>query len=120
MTSKTVALAALVLVFFSGLAGAQAPSTWPDRDGFIPDISIAEIMEAMVMPAAQILWDAVGVDVTEQGQIEKKPETDEQHGRDLGNRRRDRRSLRRLPPAVLVSRAAMTASGARPPARRSD
>jgi hypothetical protein len=75
MTGKTVAVATLVLALLSGPAGAQAQR---DGDGFIPDISIAEIMEAMVMPAAQILWDAVGVDVTEKGQIEKKPETDEQ------------------------------------------
>jgi hypothetical protein len=47
-------------------------------DGFLPDVSIAEIMESIVMPAAQMIWDAVGVDVTAQGEIEKKPETDEQ------------------------------------------
>ncbi len=78
MSGKTVAGAVLVLAFLGRSAGAQAPSPMPDSDGFIPDISIAEIMEAMVMPAAQILWDAVGVDVTAQGQIEKKPETDGQ------------------------------------------
>lgn len=49
-----------------------------DKTGFIPDITIAEIMESIVMPSAQAIWDAVGVDVTAQGQIEKKPETEEQ------------------------------------------
>jgi hypothetical protein len=50
----------------------------PDPTGFIPDITIIEIMESIVMPSAQAIWDAVGVDVTAQGSIEKKPETDEQ------------------------------------------
>jgi hypothetical protein len=49
-----------------------------DADGYSADISVAEIMDSMVMPAAGALWDAVGIDVTEKGQIEKKPETDEQ------------------------------------------
>jgi cytochrome c556 len=34
-------------------------------------------MEAMVMPAAQILWDAVAVDVTANGTVEKTPQTDD-------------------------------------------
>jgi hypothetical protein len=50
----------------------------PRAEAYLPTISIAEIMESMVMPAAQVLWDAVGVDVTLQGQIEKKPETEEE------------------------------------------
>jgi hypothetical protein len=32
--------------------------------GYSAEISIAEIMEAIVMPAARQLWDVVGVDVT--------------------------------------------------------
>jgi cytochrome c556 len=63
-------------------AAAQMPakpvhSKPPDKNGFIPQFSIEEIMEAIVMPAAQAVWDAVAVDVTEKGTIEKKPETDE-------------------------------------------
>lgn len=49
-----------------------------DALGFMPDISVAEIMESIVMPAAQALWDSVGVNVTAQGIIETKPETEEQ------------------------------------------
>ena len=63
-------------------AAAQMPakpvqSKQPDANGYIPQFSIEEIMESIVMPAAQAIWDAVAVDVTEQGTIEKKPETDE-------------------------------------------
>src|SRR5688572_25895227 len=35
-------------------------------------------MESIGMPTAQAIWDAVEVDVTAQGQIETKPETEEQ------------------------------------------
>lgn len=49
----------------------------PDANGYIAQFSIEEIMEAIVMPAAQAIWDAVAVDVTEKGTIEKKPQTEE-------------------------------------------
>jgi cytochrome c556 len=52
-------------------------SVKPDAQGFIPQFSIEEIMESTVMPAAQIIWDSVAVDVTEKGTIEKGPVTDE-------------------------------------------
>jgi hypothetical protein len=73
VTGLLVALCAL-----SGVADAQIRPTQPDKDGFIPDVTILEIMNSIVMPAAQFVWDAVGVDVTAQGEVERKPETDEQ------------------------------------------
>jgi cytochrome c556 len=54
---------------------AQAPKV--DISDFMPQASIAEIMDSMVMPAAQALWDAVAIDVTATGTIEKIPRTDE-------------------------------------------
>ena len=59
---------------FWSVSGSAADS---DNSGLVTDISVAEIMESVVMPAAQILWDAVGVSVTSEGIIETKPETDE-------------------------------------------
>jgi len=56
---------------------APVASAKPDAQGFIPQFSILEIMESIVMPAAQKLWDSVAVDVTEKGTIEKGPVTDE-------------------------------------------
>lgn len=56
---------------------APVASVKPDAQGFIPQFSIQEIMESIVMPAAQTLWDSVAVDVTEKGTIEKGPVTDE-------------------------------------------
>jgi cytochrome c556 len=49
----------------------------PDANGYIAQFSIEELMESIVMPAAQAVWDAVAVDVTEKGTIEKKPQTEE-------------------------------------------
>jgi len=61
-----------------GVSSGSSFAAEPDSTGFIPDITVIEIMGSIVMPSAQALWDAVGVDVTAQGQIEKKPENDEQ------------------------------------------
>jgi hypothetical protein len=66
--------AALVVV---GAAQSQTTAAQPDANGYIPQATIIEIMDAMVMPNAQSIWDAVAVDVTEHGTVEKKPETDE-------------------------------------------
>ncbi len=63
-----------------GAASARSYAAEPDKTGFLPDITIIEIMESIVMPSAQTIWDAVGVDVTAPGQIEKKPETEDQWG----------------------------------------
>src|SRR5262245_45593460 len=78
MGMRTVAVLAAALGAMSGAANAQLRPTQPDKDGFTPDVTILEIMESIVMPAAQAVWDAVGVDVTEKGEIEKKPESEEQ------------------------------------------
>jgi cytochrome c556 len=62
-------------------AVAPDASAKPDAQGFIPQFSILEIMESIVMPAAQTIWDSVGVDLTEKGTIEKGPVTDEDWAR---------------------------------------
>lgn len=41
------------------------------------DATLVEIMDAIVMPAADTLWNAVTVEMTAAGDIEKIPETDE-------------------------------------------
>jgi hypothetical protein len=59
--------------------GAAQPvqSKKPDANGYIAQFSIEELMESIVMPAAQAVWDSVAVNVTEKGIIETKPQTDE-------------------------------------------
>jgi cytochrome c556 len=56
---------------------APVASKKPDANGYIAQFSIEEIMESIVMPSAQSIWDSVAVNVTEKGIIETKPQTDE-------------------------------------------
>jgi len=76
---------AAVLLF--GLAASHTASsqsggaTMPDANGFIPRATIVEIMDSMVMPTADVLWNAVGVSVTANGIVENVPETDEDWAR---------------------------------------
>ncbi|HZF31048.1 MAG TPA: hypothetical protein VE907_18175 [Gammaproteobacteria bacterium] len=56
---------------------APAPAAKIDAGDFNPTATIIEIMDSMVMPSAQILWDAVAVDVSDKGTVEKTPQTDE-------------------------------------------
>ena len=73
-----LALGAVIPLVLLGVAGRPShAAVEPDKNGFIPEATILEIMESTVMPAAQIIWDAVAVDVTEKGTIEKTPQTDE-------------------------------------------
>ena len=58
-------------------AAKPVQSKKPDANGYIAQFSIEEIMESIVMPSAQAVWDAVAVNVTEKGIIETKPQTDE-------------------------------------------
>lgn len=70
------AVSAVLVLMASGVR-AQAPQQTISPSNFTLDFTVAEIMDAMVMSSAQILWDAVSVDVTEKGTIEKIPKTDE-------------------------------------------
>ena len=75
-TAVTIVTAA-TLVLALGVARSQSHAGHTDSSGYLPDVSIAEIMDSMVMPTAQVIWDAVGVSVGAQGTVETKPETDE-------------------------------------------
>jgi hypothetical protein len=65
------------LVALGDGAWSQTTAAKPDASGYIPTFAISEIMDSIVMPSADSIWNAVAVDVTENGTIEKKPETDE-------------------------------------------
>lgn len=54
--------------------GADAKSMTPP---YQPDATIAEIMESIVMPSADVLWNSVVIYATQDGLVEEKPETDE-------------------------------------------
>jgi hypothetical protein len=58
--------------------GAAFAAPEPTRSPFMPSATVAELMESIVMPAADVLWNAVAVDVTAQGVVETIPQTDEE------------------------------------------
>ena len=76
-TALALAVGAPLAVLGIGAAQSQTAAMQPDANGYIPQATVIEIMDSMVMPSAQLLWDAVAVDVTEKGTVTKTPETDE-------------------------------------------
>ena len=67
-----------VVLFVAGnRVHAQTAAAKIDASDFTPTATIIEIMDSMVMPSAQILWDAVAGDATDKGTVEKTPQTDE-------------------------------------------
>jgi hypothetical protein len=67
----TVGLVAVPLLSGGAFLYAQPASD------FLPQITIVEIMDSMVMPSAQLVWDAVAYDVTAAGETITGPKTDE-------------------------------------------
>jgi hypothetical protein len=69
------------IVFMSFVAACQstpaapAPAAAPE---FKPDVTIREIMQSMVAPKADTIWNAVSTSVTSKGIEEKAPKTDEE------------------------------------------
>ena len=62
------------VVFVAALAGAC--STPPPASEFRPTSTVREIMNSVIDPAADGLWDAVEVVATVEGKVEKRPQTD--------------------------------------------
>lgn len=74
MNLRKPLLSLLALASFATTAGgAEAPPATP----FSTDISVAEIMESIVMPSADIFWNAVVYKVTANGEEQDVPQTDE-------------------------------------------
>ena len=73
-------LSIIGVVLLCLVAGCQAPAAPPPQPPppqFKSDVTIREIMQSMVAPKADIIWDAVSTSVTDKGVIEKVPKTDE-------------------------------------------
>jgi cytochrome c556 len=64
-------LIATPVVAVTGYLEAQAAGE------FMPQVTIIELMDSMVMPSAQVVWDAVAYDVTANGETITGPKTDE-------------------------------------------
>ena len=68
----------VVICAFGAVAlGAGATLYAQANSDFMSKITILEIMDSMVMPNAQIVWDAVSYDVTDKGEKITGPKTEE-------------------------------------------
>ena len=65
------------IVAMAAAALPLAASSQQGESPYRPTATIREIMDSMVAPSAQVLWDAVGVEVSSEGVIERSPKTDE-------------------------------------------
>jgi hypothetical protein len=71
---------ALLLVILGAVLGAcqneAKPAAAPESN-FRPRASIAEVMESVVVPSADILWNATAYDISAEGVKDFSPKTDE-------------------------------------------
>src|SRR5437667_11980027 len=76
---RLTAVAALLLVSAAGAQYCSKPSAAPDpaTPDIKPIVSVKELMENIIDPIADNVFDAVGSDVTAKGIVETKPTTDE-------------------------------------------
>jgi cytochrome c556 len=72
-TKKGLVAAAGALALLAVGATLRAQSS----EDFLPQFTIIELMDSIVMPQAQIVWDAVVYNVTADGESVTGPETDE-------------------------------------------
>jgi hypothetical protein len=83
MSRKTVLSRAMAIVAFLLLGGLlaacqqQAASPAPPANNFRPRASIAEVMESVVVPSADVLWNATAYDISAEGVKDFSPKTDE-------------------------------------------
>lgn len=79
---KTASLIAVCIVCVLGLvfavhAAGQQPAITSADEVYRPTATVKQIMDSMVAPTAQVLWDSVGTVATAQGVVTSEPKTDE-------------------------------------------
>ena len=77
---KYLTLALLAVLCLSGCQGREAAKAEPPppQPQFRVDATIKDIMDSLVDPGADYIWDAVATTVTAKGKEEKYPRTDEE------------------------------------------
>src|SRR5262245_53667608 len=65
-----------IALIFLAAACASPPSS--STSDFRPTATVKDIMDALVDPSADFLWDSVEIAVTREGTVEKAPRTDEE------------------------------------------
>jgi hypothetical protein len=71
-------LALLGALFGSGCNRAAPPPPSPPASPFRPVADVKQLMSAVLEPAAEIYWDAVGTIVDKRGTTEIEPKTDDE------------------------------------------
>lgn len=71
--SARVPIILMALCAFLGAASAEAQSS----SDFMLTFTIRDVMDSIVMPSADVIWNAVAVNVSAEGVTEIAPETDE-------------------------------------------
>jgi hypothetical protein len=73
------AKAALLVILVGMLGGCQneAKPAAVSESNFRPRASIAEVMESVVVPSADVLWNATAFDISAEGVKDFSPKTDE-------------------------------------------
>lgn len=67
-----------ILIFVAGILLVPNFSFGAQDSSIPPNLSIEAIMEDIVMPAAEVLWDATAVYITEAGEDDRSPKNDEE------------------------------------------
>jgi len=75
-TFFSLGLAIFVVALIAGCKAAPPPP--PPAPEFRPNSPIVEIMEYMVEPSADVLWESVATIVNEKGIEDRRPRTDEE------------------------------------------
>src|SRR5215510_6818931 len=66
------------VLFFLGACSASEPKTAPPQTEFRPTATIKDIMDSIVDPSADELWEAVSTTVDATGVHDRFPKTDEE------------------------------------------
>src|SRR4051794_14839830 len=76
-SGRLVAVAALVFSSTLLLQQCSRPAPPPPVEDLKPIVSVRELMQTIIDPLADNIFDAVGSDITENGVVDHKPTTDE-------------------------------------------
>jgi hypothetical protein len=68
----------VIMLAISGCRAAPAATPAPAAPDFRPDASVKDIMDAMVDPSADALWESVATISTNKGIEERQPRTDDE------------------------------------------
>lgn len=76
-TSLAACLVCILGLVFAVHAAGQQPAAASADDVYRPTATVKQIMDSMVAPTAQVLWDSTGTVATAQGVVTSEPKTDE-------------------------------------------